>query len=79
MPRSAGLLVEQFAASIAQVIAISRGTGELPQGDGLVRSESVVRLKPFNADAEITVLELTLSQGAFAEWEMLIAFPSTLV
>ena len=76
LPRSAGLLLEQFAASIAQVIAMSRGAGEPPQGDVLVRSESVVRLKPFNADAEITVLEMTLAQGAFAEWKMLIAFPS---
>lgn len=76
LPRSAGLLVEQFAASIAQVIAMARGNGEPPQGDVLVRSESVVRLKPFNADAEITVLEVTLAQGAFAEWRTLIAFPS---
>lgn len=76
LPRSATLLVEQFAASIAQVIAMSRETGEPPHGDVLVRSESVVRLKPFNADAEITVLEMTLAQGAFAEWNVLIAFPS---
>lgn len=76
LPRSAGLLVEQFANSIAQVIAMAKGSGEPPRGDVLVRSESVVRLKPFNADAEIAVLEVTLAQGAFVEWQMLIAFPS---
>ena len=76
LPRSAGLLVEQFAKSIAQVIAMARGTGEAPHGDVLVRSESVVRLKPFNAEAEIALMEVTLAQGAFTEWQMLIALPS---
>jgi flagellar motor switch protein FliM len=76
LPRSAGLLIEQFGATIAQVIAMARRTGEPARGDVLVRSESVVRLKPFNADAQITVLEMTLTQGAIAEWQMLIALPA---
>lgn len=76
LPRSAGLLVEQIAATIAQTIAMARGTGEPARGDVLVRSESVVRLKPFNADAEIAVLEMTIAQGAFVEWQMRIALPS---
>ncbi|MEO1221800.1 MAG: hypothetical protein AAFY42_10690, partial [Pseudomonadota bacterium] len=76
LPRSAGLLIEQFGASIAKVIAMARGNGEPARGDVLVRSESVVRLKPFNADAQITVLEVMLAQGAIAEWQMLIALPT---
>jgi len=75
LPRSVGLLVEQFAATMAQVIAMAKGTGEPARGDVLVRSESVARLKPFSAEAEISVMEVTLAQGAFAEWEMLIALP----
>lgn len=73
LPRSAGLLVEQFAGSIAQVIAMAKGAGEPARGDVLVRSESAVRLKPFNADAQIAVLNVTLAQGAFAQWQMMIA------
>jgi len=76
LPRSAGLLVEQFAGQIAQVIAMARGTGEPARGDVLVRSESVVRLKPFNEEAQISVLEMTLARGAFVEWRMIIALPS---
>lgn len=76
LPRSAGLLIEQIASSIAQVIAMARGTGEPARGDVLVRSESVVRLKPFNADADICVFNITLAQGAFVEWKMIIALPS---
>lgn len=76
LPRSAGLLVEQLGAQIAQAIALVRGTGEPARGDVLVRSESVVRLKPFNAEAAISVLDLTVAQGAFVEWKMVIALPS---
>ncbi|WP_298307576.1 flagellar motor switch protein FliM [uncultured Erythrobacter sp.] len=75
LPRSAGLLVEQFAATMAQVIAMAQGTGEPARGDVLVRSESVVRLKPFSTEAEISVMEVSLAQGGSAEWEMLLALP----
>ncbi|UAB78746.1 FliM/FliN family flagellar motor switch protein [Erythrobacter sp. SCSIO 43205] len=76
LPRSAGLLVEQFGASVAQVIAMARATSEPARGEVLVRSESVVRLKPFSAEAQITVLNVTIAKGAFIEWQMLIALPS---
>ncbi len=76
LPRSAGLLVEQFGASIARVIAMARGINEPAHGDVLVRSESVVRLKPFSAEAQVTVLDITIAKGAFIEWQMLIALPT---
>lgn len=76
LPRSAGLLVEQFGASIARVIAMARGLDEPARGEVLVRSESVVRLKPFSAEAHITVLNITIAKGAFTEWQMLIALPT---
>ena len=76
LPRSAGLLVEQFGASIARVIAMARGINEPARGEVLVRSESVVRLKPFSAAAQITVLNITIAKGAFTEWQVLIALPS---
>ena len=76
LPRSAGLLVEQFGASIARVFAMAREVNEPARGEVLVRSDSVLRLKPFSAEAEITVLNITVAKGAFVEWEMLIAFPN---
>lgn len=76
LPRSAALLVEQFASGIAQVLALGRGTSEPVRGDVLVRSESVVRLKPFSAEADIAVFQMTMVMGAFAEWKMLFAIPS---
>ncbi|MEP1422139.1 MAG: hypothetical protein ABJK59_10260, partial [Erythrobacter sp.] len=76
LPRSAGLLVEQLGAQIAQAIDMVRGTGEPAQGDVLVRSENVARLKPFSGEAEISVLEMTASHGTNVEWQMLLALPS---
>lgn len=73
LPRSAAMLVEQFAAMTADVIALSRGPGVAARGDVLVRSESVTRLKPFSAEVEVALFRLTLAQGAFAEWNALLA------
>ena len=76
LPRSAGLLVEQLGASIARVIAMARGRNEPARGEVLVRSDSVTRLKPFSAEAPITVLNITIAKGTFIEWAMLIALPT---
>lgn len=75
LPRSAGLLVEQFAGTIARVIAMAKGNDEPARGDVLVRSESVTRLKPFSEDARIACLDVTIAKGASAQWKMTIAFP----
>lgn len=76
LPRSAAMLVEQFASTIAQVITLTNGSAERKWGDVLVRSESVTRLKPFGPEAKIALFRLTLAQGAFAEWEAWIAVES---
>lgn len=76
LPRSASMLVEQVASMIAGVIALSSGSSTGAHGDVLVRSESVTRLKPFAADAEVALFSVTLAQGAFAEWNMLLAIAS---
>lgn len=73
LPRSAALLVEQFATMIARTIATSNGSAERIGGDVLARSESVRRLKPFSEEAEVALFRLTLAMGAFAEWNALIA------
>ncbi|MEM7779342.1 MAG: FliM/FliN family flagellar motor switch protein [Pseudomonadota bacterium] len=76
LPRSAAMLVEQFASMIAQVITLTNGSAERKWGDVLVRSESVTRLKPFGPEAKIALFRLTLAQGAFAEWEAWLAVES---
>ncbi|MHA7820965.1 MAG: FliM/FliN family flagellar motor switch protein [Erythrobacter sp.] len=76
LPRSASMLAEQFAAMTADVIALSRGADAATRGDVLVRSESVTRLKPFSAEVEVALFELTLTQGAFAECKALLAVAS---
>jgi flagellar motor switch protein FliM len=73
LPRSAAMLVEQFASTIAQVIALAGGSPQPVRGDVLVRSESVTRLKPFGAQAEVALFRVTMAMGAFAEWTLLLA------
>lgn len=76
LPRSASMLVEQFASMTADVIALSKGPSVGVRGDVLVRSESVTRLKPFSAEVEVALFRLTLAQGAFAEWNAWLAVAS---
>ncbi len=75
LPRSAGLLVEQFAGLVAQTIALVSGTAEIARGDLIARSESVKRLKPFAPDARIAMFKVTMAMGAFNEWTALLAVP----
>ncbi len=72
LPRSATMLVERVATTIAQVLALVNGA-DSPRGDVLLRSESATRLKPFGASAEIACFTLSLSIGPFAEWNALLA------
>lgn len=73
LPRSAAMLVEQFAKTIAQVIVMTNGSAEHGRSDVLVRSESVARLKPFSAEAKVACFNLTMTQGALAEWQAILA------
>lgn len=73
LPRSAGMLVEQYATIFSQVIAMANGSAERSGGDVLVRSESVTRLKPFSAAAEVAFFRVTMTMGATAEWSAVLA------
>ncbi len=73
LPRSAGMLVEQCASVIAQVIAMTNGSAERSGGDVLVRSESVTRLKPFSIAADVAFFRVTMTMGATAEWSAVLA------
>ncbi|MEM9311597.1 MAG: FliM/FliN family flagellar motor switch protein [Pseudomonadota bacterium] len=79
LPRSAALMVEQSARTIAQAIArvsAAGGTVGAADGDVIVRSESASRLKPFAplADCVLLTLELTAVDGI--SWSALVAMPA---
>lgn len=76
LPRSASMLVEQFASMTADVIALSKDPTVGTRGDVLVRSESVTRLKPFSAEVEVALFRMTLAQGDAAGWQALFAVAS---
>lgn len=76
LPRSAGLLVEQFAGLVAQTIALVSGTAENAQSDLLARSESVKRLKPFGPGEKVAVFNISIAMGAFIDWPVMLALPA---
>ncbi len=73
LPRSAGMLVEKVAAIFAQIIAMSNGSAQYSGGDVLVRSESVTRLKPFSAAAQVAFFRVTMAMGDKAQWSAALA------
>jgi len=72
LPRSAGMLVDQVAGTIAKVLAHVNGS-EDSRADVLVRSESVTRLKPFGAGDDVACFTLSLSPAPGVEWSALLA------
>ncbi|QFT76712.1 flagellar motor switch protein FliM [Erythrobacter sp. THAF29] len=82
LPRSATLLVEQFAVLTARAIGAA-GDGEAGDatnasvsGDVIARSDSAARLKPFGPDTECAVLTVQISAGADLSWSALLALPA---
>jgi flagellar motor switch protein FliM len=79
LPRSAALLVDEIAATIAQAITrASLGDGAPPAGAALtgeviVRSESAARLKPFDPDSPALLLTLVIANRQGCEWRCLLA------
>lgn len=79
LPRSAALLVDEIAATIAQTISrASLGDGVPPAGTTLtgeviVRSESAGRLKPFDPDGEALLFTLVIANRQGCEWRSVLA------
>lgn len=79
LPRSAALLVDEIAATIARTItraslrdgALPAGTA--PIGEVIVRSESAVRLKPFEPEAEALLFTLVIANRQGCEWRAQLA------
>ncbi|WP_086617916.1 FliM/FliN family flagellar motor switch protein [Erythrobacter tepidarius] len=79
LPRSAALLVDAIAATIAG--AITRASlDELPSmsgavlgGEVIVRSESAGRLKPFDRDAPALLFDIAIANHQGREWRCLLA------
>jgi flagellar motor switch/type III secretory pathway protein FliN len=83
LPRSAALLVEEAAATIAQTITrVSYGDAPPPVsamargaagGEVIVRSESAARLKPFAPDAACLLFTLVIANRQGCEWRASLA------
>lgn len=79
LPRSAALLVDEVAATVAQCITRARlGDGAPPAGGAgggevIVRSESAARLKPFEPDGEALLFTLSIANRRGCEWQALLA------
>jgi flagellar motor switch protein FliM len=79
LPRSAALLVDEVAATIAQAITrASLGDGAPPAGatltgEVIVRSESAARLKPFDLDGPALLFTLVIANRVGCEWRCLLA------
>lgn len=79
LPRSAALLVEQAARTIARAIArVSAGGGAMGEveGDVIIRSENATRLKPFTPSSSCALFTLTMTAPEAVEWEAIIAMPA---
>lgn len=72
LPRSAGMLLDQVAAIIAQTLC---DTAHIGTGEVLVRSENIKRLNAFDEGAELVALTLTFAQGEVS-WPVRIAMES---
>ncbi|OBV10902.1 FliM/FliN family flagellar motor switch protein [Erythrobacter dokdonensis] len=79
LPRSAALLVEEIAATIAA--AITRAglgdhaarPGAAPAGEVILRSESAARLKPFDPDAAVSLFTLSIANEHGCAWQAVLA------
>jgi flagellar motor switch/type III secretory pathway protein FliN len=78
LPRSAALLVDEVAATIAGAITRASlgdhgpGPGAASGGEVIVRSESAARLKPFDPDAPALLFTLTIANRQGCEWRCLL-------
>jgi flagellar motor switch/type III secretory pathway protein FliN len=79
LPRSAALMVDEAAATIAQAITrVSFGdspppSGATMQGEVIIRSESAARLKPFDLDEPCVMFTLVVANREGCEWRASLA------
>ncbi|NQX93512.1 MAG: FliM/FliN family flagellar motor switch protein [Erythrobacter sp.] len=71
LPRSAALLIEQAARSVASAIA-RVSAGEVA-GDVIIRSENAARLKPFTPSAQCALFTLEVNADDGASWSGTLA------
>lgn len=79
LPRSAALLVDEIAATIADCITRASSDDQAPppgapvSGEVILRSESAGRLKPFEPDAQVLLFALTIANREGCDWCCLLA------
>ncbi len=73
LPRSASLMVDQLAATIADVIATASGDQSSGNGEVIIRSESASRLKPFGLATPCAAFTIEFGEADGPKWKALIA------
>jgi len=73
LPRSAGLLIDQAAAIIADAIAGASNGQPNATGEVIVRSENASRLKPFGSVTPCAAFTITFGEPDGLEWKALLA------
>ena len=79
LPRSAALMVDEAAATIAAALTrVSYGDGSPPtgirsEGEVIVRSESAARLKPFGLDSACIMVSIIIANRQGCEWRASLA------
>ncbi|MEQ5788023.1 FliM/FliN family flagellar motor switch protein [Erythrobacter sp. NFXS35] len=79
LPRSAALLADEAAATIAQAVTKAAfGSGAPPPGaamggEVIVRSETASRLKPFDPEADVLLFTLVIANRGGCEWRCVLA------
>lgn len=74
LPNSAAILIDRLALVVARALArASNADTAEASGDVIVRSESAIRLKPFETISECVVLPLSFGPKGGKPWSMLVA------
>ncbi len=87
LPRSAGLLVEQAARTIARAIARVSADGSdtdgvaanAPEADVIIRSESASRLKPFSPATDCAIMTIEFGAPDGVHWAAKLAMSTSLL
>lgn len=74
LTRSAALLVEQAARTIASAITRVSATSE-QEGDVIIRSENAARLKPFTPSTKCALFVLSITADDGVSWTAILAMP----
>ncbi|QUL36910.1 FliM/FliN family flagellar motor switch protein [Erythrobacter sp. JK5] len=79
LTRSAGLLIDQLAAIVAESVVLASGEQVERECDVIFHRENVTRLKPFGASASCAAFKIELGEPGGSTWHLLLAATKTVL